>query len=116
MPCTAKKVECKRKQLASEGAPDTDFVLTTQELGRMIKEAGIDFKNLKPEAQDSPFGAYSWCRYNFWSIRRVAEAATRTAYEFVTGEELKDVDIKAMRGTSDRSRSIELDLKVQKLL
>ena len=118
MPCTAKKVECNRKQLAVEGVPDTDYVLTTQELGRMIKEAGIDFKNLKPETQDSPFGAYSGAGTIFGASGGVAEAAARTAYEFVTGEELKDVDIKAMRGVtkSGRSRSIELDLKGTKVV
>lgn len=116
MPCTAKKVECKRKQLETEGTADTDFVLTTQELGRMINEAGIDFKNLKPEHQDSPFGEYSGAGTIFGASGGVAEAAVRTAYEFATGEELKDVDIKAMRGTSNRSRSVELDIKGTKVV
>lgn len=118
MPCTAKKVECNRKQLAVKGVPDTDYVLTTQELGRMIKEAGIDFKTLEPETQDSPFGAYSGAGTIFGASGGVAEAAARTAYEFVTGEELKDVDIKEMRGVtkSSRSRSIELDLKGTKVV
>lgn len=118
MPCTAKKVECNRKQLAVKGVPDTDYVLTTQELGRMIKEAGIDFKTLEPETQDSPFGAYSGAGTIFGASGGVAEAAARTAYEFVTGEELKDVDIKDMRGVtkSSRSRSIELDLKGTKVV
>ena len=56
MPCTAKKYECKRPELSKNGRPDTDYVLTTQELGRMIKEAGINFNAIEPEANDSPFG------------------------------------------------------------
>jgi len=116
MPCTAKKVECKRKQLETEGTADTNYVLTTQELGRMINEAGIDFKNLEPEKQDSPFGAYSGAGTIFGASGGVAEAAVRTAYELVTGDELKDVDFKSMRGTSDHSRSIELDLKGTKVV
>lgn len=117
MPCTAKKIECKRGQLVTKGVPDTDYVLTTQELGRMIKEAGIDFKNLPSESQDSPFGAYSGAGTIFGASGGVAEAAVRTAYEFVTGETLKDVDIKGMRGTSKskRSKSMELDLKGTKI-
>lgn len=116
MPCTAKKVECKRKQLETGGVADTNIVLTTQELGRMIKEAGIDFKNLKPEKEDSPFGAYSGAGTIFGASGGVAEAAARTAYEFVTGKELQDVDIKAFRGTSSRSRTIELDLNGTKVV
>lgn len=112
MPCTAKKVECKRDQLTSCGIPDTDYVLTTQELGRMIKEAGIDFKSLPAEAEDSPFGAYTGAATIFGASGGVAEAAARTAYEFVTGKELKDVNITPMRGVgaSCRSKSMELDL------
>lgn len=118
MPCTAKKVECRRKQLETGGTADTNYVLTTQELGRMIKEAGIDFKNIEPETEDSPFGGYSGAATIFGASGGVAEAAARTAYEFVTGEELKDVDIKSMRGVteSNRSRSIELDLKGTKVV
>ena len=52
MPCTAKKYECKRSELSHNGRPDTDYVLTTQELGRMIREAGIDFTALKGEDAD----------------------------------------------------------------
>jgi NADH-quinone oxidoreductase subunit G len=116
MPCTAKKVECRRKQLETEGVADTNFVLTTQELGRMIKEAGIDFKNLQPEEEDHPFGGYSGAGTIFGASGGVAEAAARTAYEFVTGKELQDVDIKAFRGTSNRSRTIELDLNGTKVV
>lgn len=116
MPCTAKKYECKRPELARNGHPDTDYVLTTQELGRMIKEAGINFNALEPEDHDSPFGEYTGAGTIFGASGGVAEAAVRTAYEFATGEQLKDVDIKEMRGTSNRSKTVELDLKGTKLV
>ena len=116
MPCTAKKIEINRCQLEHCGVQDTDFVLTTQELGRMIKEAGIDFRHLTPETTDSPFGQYSGAGTIFGASGGVAEAAARTAYEFVTGEELKEVEIVQFRGTSDRSKTIELDLKGTKVV
>src|SRR5699024_4055460 len=116
MPCTAKKYECKRPELARNGRPDTDYVLTTQELGRMIKEAGINFNALEPEDHDSPFGEYTGAGTIFGASGGVAEAAVRTAYEFATGEPLNDVDFKALRGTSNRSRDVELDLKGTKLV
>jgi len=116
MPCTAKKYECKRPEMYRNGRPDTDYVITTQELGKMIKAAGIDFNSLEPECNDSPFGEYSGAGTIFGASGGVAEAAVRTAYEFATGEPLKDVDIKSMRGTSNRSRTVELDLKGTKLV
>lgn len=116
MPCTAKKYECKRPELSRKGRPDTDYVLTTQELGRMIKEAGINFNALEPEDHDSPFGEYSGAGTIFGASGGVAEAAVRTAYEFATGEPLTDVDFKPLRGTKNRSRDVELDLKGTKLV
>lgn len=112
MPCTAKKIENKREQLKTKGVRDTDYVLTTKELGRMINEAGIDFKNLEPESEDSPFGEYSGAGTIFGASGGVAEAAARTAYELVTGKELTDVNLKPMRGVnaSSRSKEMELDL------
>ena len=56
MPCTAKKFEARRPEFRHDGIPDVDHVLTTQELGRMIQEAGLHFKELEPEAFDMPFG------------------------------------------------------------
>lgn len=116
MPCTAKKYECKRPELARNGHPDTDYVLTTQELGRMIKEAGINFNSLEPEDHDSPFGEYTGAGTIFGASGGVAEAAVRTAYEFATGEPLNEVDIKEMRGTSNRSKTVHLDIKGTKLV
>jgi NADH-quinone oxidoreductase subunit G len=116
MPCTAKKYECKRSEMYRDGRADTDYVITTQELGKMIKSAGIDFKSLTPEANDSPFGEYTGAGTIFGASGGVAEAAVRTAYEFATGESLNDVDIKEMRGTSNRSKTIELDIKGTKVV
>ena len=114
MPCTAKKYECKRDDLARNGRPDTDYVITTQELGRMIKSAGIDFKNIEGQPADSPFGKYTGAGTIFGVSGGVAEAAARTAYHMVTGEELKDVVISEMRGTH-RVKTVELDLKGTKV-
>lgn len=116
MPCTAKKYECKRSEMYRNGRADTDYVLTTQELGKMIKAAGIDFKSLTPEPNDSPFGEYSGAATIFGASGGVAEAAARTAYEFAAGEPLNDVDIKLMRGTTNRSRTVELDIKGSKVI
>ena len=82
----------------------------------MIKEAGINFNSLEAENSDSPFGEYTGAGTIFGASGGVAEAAVRTAYEFVTKEPLTDIDIKQMRGTSNRCRDIELNLKGTKLV
>lgn len=117
MPCTAKKYEIRRPQLQHGNCQDSDYVLTTQELGRMIKEAGIDFKNIQPEDADSPFGQYTGAGTIFGASGGVAEAAARTAYEFVTGKTLEDVNLKPMRGVdaSSRSKEMEIDLDGTKI-
>ena len=94
MPCTAKKFEANRKEM--EG--DIDYVLTTRELGRMIKEAGIDINKLKKEKHDQLLGTSSGAADIFGSSGGVMEAALRTAYEFITGEELKELDFHMARG------------------
>ncbi len=114
MPCTAKKVEAKRPQLMTNGRYDVDYIITTQELGKMIKSAGIDFNHLQPEELDTPFGEFSGAGTIFGASGGVAEAAIRTAYELTTGETLKDVDIKQVRGM-ETSKTIELDLKGTKV-
>ena len=115
MPCTGKKAEIKRDEFKrANGGYEIDYVLTTQEIGRMIKAAGIDLKRIKEEEADSPFGKYSGAATIFGVSGGVAEAAARTAYEVVTGEELKDVVINDMRGTN-RVKTVELDLKGTKI-
>lgn len=115
MPCTAKKAEALREQFKREdGSYEIDYVLTTQEIGKMIKSAGIDFKRIEGSEPDSPFGKYSGAGTIFGVSGGVAEAAVRTAYEVVTGEELTDVIIEDMRGTR-RVKTVELDLKGTKI-
>lgn len=88
MPCTAKKFECQREEMNDSGARDVDYVLTTRELGRMIKEAGIDFMALDDEEMDAPLGLSSGAADIFANTGGVMEAALRTAYEIVTGRQL----------------------------
>ncbi len=115
MPCTAKKYEITRDELKmKDGRQEVDYVLTTQELGNMIREAGIDFKNIEGRPADSPFGKYSGAGTIFGVSGGVAEAAVRTAYHMVTGEELKNVVINEIRGTN-RVKTVELDLKGTKV-
>jgi len=100
MPCTAKKYESQRPEMASSGVQDVDYVLTTRELAKMIKEAGIDFVNLPDEAMDAPLGLSSGAADIFANTGGVMEAALRTAYEIVTGKELPvdNLHVKAIEG------------------
>lgn len=88
MPCTAKKFEAKRPEMNSSGVCDVDYVLTTRELGKMIKQAGIDFRSLPDGKMDSPMGEGSGAADIFANTGGVMEAAIRTAYEIVTGREV----------------------------
>ena len=99
MPCTAKKFEVGRDDQAAAGVPDVDISLTTRELARMIEKAGIDFNSLPDEEFDNPLGESTGAAVIFGATGGVMEAALRTAVETLTGEELKDVDFEAVRGT-----------------
>ncbi len=98
MPCTAKKFEGARDELSHEGMQDVDWVLTTRELAAMIKEAGIDFVNLKGEAFDHPIGSGSGAGVIFGATGGVAEAALRTVFEITSGKELDTIEYTAVRG------------------
>jgi NADP-reducing hydrogenase subunit HndD len=100
MPCTAKKFEADRPEMRSSGYKDVDFVLTTRELAVMIKQAGIDFKNLEESQYDSIMGDSTGAAVIFGATGGVMEAALRTAYEIVTGREVpfKNLDITPARG------------------
>ena len=98
MPCTAKKFEANRPELGHDGMADVDYVLTTRELARMIKEAGIDFVNLPDEDFDSLMGESTGAAVIFGATGGVMEAALRTAYEVITGKALEDVNFTAVRG------------------
>lgn len=88
MPCTAKKFEAARPEMNSSGYRDVDYVLTTRELGRMILQAGIEFRNLPDSEMDNPLGRSSGAADIFANTGGVMEAAVRTVYELVTGREL----------------------------
>ena len=88
MPCTAKKYESQRPEMHSSGVRDVDVVLTTRELGRMIRQAGIDFTALPDGTMDSILGASSGAADIFANTGGVMEAALRTVYEIVTGRQL----------------------------
>ena len=98
MPCTAKKFEAARPELSNGGLQDVDVVITTRELAKMIKEAGIDFVNLKDEDFDSMLGESTGAGVIFGATGGVMEAALRTAYEVVTGKELENVNFEQVRG------------------
>jgi iron-only hydrogenase group A len=98
MPCTAKKFECERPEMTDSGFKDVDHVLTTRELAKMIREAGIEFNALPDEGFDSPLGAGTGAAVIFGTTGGVMEAALRTAYEVLTGKELKKLDFEAVRG------------------
>jgi iron-only hydrogenase group A len=101
MPCTAKKYENGRdKTMWSSGQKDVDVTLTTRELARMIKQAGIDLMNLPESEPDSPMGPNTGAGVIFGATGGVMEAALRTAYTLLTGEELKDVNFTGVRGLS----------------
>lgn len=99
MPCTSKKAEIKRsKEMYSSGYPDVDVSLTTRELSRMLKQAGIDLVNLPKEKSDHILGKYSGAGVIFGTTGGVMEAAMRSAYHFVTGQELEYVELTSLRG------------------
>ncbi len=100
MPCTAKKFEAQRPEMNDSGVRDVDIVLTTRELGRMIKQAGIDFTSLPDDKMDAPLGLSSGAADIFANTGGVMEAALRTVYEIVTGEPLpfKNLHVKPIAG------------------
>ncbi|MCJ7829854.1 MAG: NADH-dependent [FeFe] hydrogenase, group A6 [Desulfobacterales bacterium] len=98
MPCTAKKFEAARPEMNASGHRDVDAVLTTRELGRMIRQAGIDFRQLPEAAFDAPMGQYTGAGTIFGATGGVMEAALRTVYAVVTGADLENLDIAPVRG------------------
>ncbi|MCH4157181.1 MAG: [FeFe] hydrogenase, group A [Acidaminococcaceae bacterium] len=98
MPCIAKKAECVRPQLRDSGFQDVDIVITTRELGKMLREDGIDFTRLPDAEFDSPLGYGSGAGAIFGTTGGVMEAALRTVADVVTGQDIQQVDYKAVRG------------------
>jgi iron-only hydrogenase group A len=100
MPCTVKKFESGRVELSEDHMQDVDAVLTTRELVRMFKTAGIDFNNLPEEEFDHPMGESTGAAAIFGSSGGVMEAALRTAYFKISGRELDNLDLQDVRGNS----------------
>jgi len=99
MPCIAKKYENKRPQNAVDGIPDVDVVLTTRELAKLIRRAGITWKKLPNEEFDNDLlGEYTGAGVIFGASGGVMEAAVRTAYHIITGKELEPIDLLPVRG------------------
>lgn len=115
MPCTAKKWEIERDEtMNSSGYKDVDEVITTRELAKMIKAAGINFKQLKEEEADNPLGEYSGAATIFGVTGGVMTAALRTAYFYITGEELGTLNFKEIEGLS-AVKVAEVDIKGTKV-
>lgn len=106
MPCTAKKAEAAREEMRSSGYQDVDIVITTRELGRMIREAGIDFANLSEENFDSPLGTGTGAAVIFGTTGGVMEAALRTVADVLTGEDLPKVDYEEVRGMEETREAV----------
>ena len=98
MPCTAKKFEARRPEMGHDGMADVDAVITTRELARMIKEAGIAFDQLPDSDFDSLLGESTGAGVIFGATGGVMEAALRTAYETITGKTLENVEFHEVRG------------------
>ena len=110
MPCTAKKGEKERDQLVTNGLRDVDAVLTTRELGKLIKRSGINFTKLPDEEFDADFlGDYSGAGVIFGVTGGVMEAALRTAYFVLTGKEHELIKFEQVRGF-DGIKEASLDI------
>jgi len=114
MPCTAKKFECQRPEMTDSGYPDVDAVLTTRELGRMLRESGIKFSDLPEEEYDDPLGISTGAGLIFGATGGVMEAALRTVYEVVTGETLPSLDFTTVRGL-EGIKEAEVEMKGKKV-
>ena len=100
MPCSAKKYEATREEFSVNGNPDTDYVVTTVGLARMIKEAGIDFVNLENEWFDMPFGTKTGAGVIFGASGGVMEAALRFALAELDPENARSVKFSSLRESS----------------
>lgn len=116
MPCTAKKFEVGREDQSASGYADVDISITTRELARMIKSAGISFNSLPDETYDSPLGEGSGAAVIFGATGGVMEAALRTAVEKITGQSLDNVDfteVRGMEGVKEATYTVgDLSIKV----
>ncbi len=111
MPCTAKKFEITRPEMVNEGLSNVDAVLTTRELARMIREAGIDFNALPDETPDQDLmGEYTGASVIFGATGGVMEAALRTVADILEDKDLPSFEYHAVRGVADDVKEAELTL------
>ncbi len=110
MPCTAKKFEIGRDDMAAAGVPDVDISITTRELARMIKRAGIKFTELADEKFDEPLGISTGAAVIFGASGGVMEAALRTAVWKLTGENadapIEFTEVRGMEGIKEASYTV----------
>lgn len=111
MPCTAKKFEIKRKEMDIDGIPPVDFVLTTRELAQMLRMQNIDLKKIEKSEFDNPIGESTGASTIYGASGGVMESALRTAHFLITGQELKNVDFKQVRGslTGIKRTTVKID-------
>ena len=98
MPCTAKKFEAGRPEMGRDGLADVDAVLTTRELAQMIRMRGLDLADMPADTADTPFGERTTAGKLFGATGGVMEAAIRTAHYLLTGRELANLVVEAVRG------------------
>ncbi|MFH0875749.1 MAG: [FeFe] hydrogenase, group A [archaeon] len=112
MPCTAKKYECQRSEMTG----DTDVVLTTVELAKLIKEMNIDFARIEDDMFDNPLGESTGAAAIFARSGGVMEAALRTAADWVEGKDLKNIEYTQVRGLETKKEATVtvagIDLKI----
>jgi NADH-quinone oxidoreductase subunit G/NADP-reducing hydrogenase subunit HndD len=115
MPCTSKKSEAERAELSANGMKDVDAVLSTRELARMLKQAGVKFAALPDNNFDQDLlGEYSGAGVIFGATGGVMEAALRTASDELSGKDVAEIEYKAVRGL-DGIKEAEVDLGGTKL-
>lgn len=114
MPCTAKKFECERPELGEDGHKDVDAVITTIELAKMIKKAGIMFDKLPEESFDEPFGEATGAATIFGTTGGVMEAAVRTVSEILEGKAIDKIEYEEVRG-NETIKEAELEIAGKKV-
>lgn len=116
MPCTAKKFEIQRREMGRDGYRDVDANLTTRELARMIRQAGIDFVHLPDEEFDDVLGESTGAAVIFGVTGGVMEAALRTVADILTKQDLKEIeyqDVRGLTGIKEATVSVAgIDIKV----
>jgi iron-only hydrogenase group A len=114
MPCTVKKYESNRVELSENNLPDVDAVLTTRELVRLFKTAGIEFDDLPQDNFNNPLGESTGAAAIFGTSGGVMEAALRTAYYKISGKRLDNLEFKDIRG-SQGLKEAEIDIDGKKI-